>query len=81
MVLIFFHWQALTYRVGHHSTSDDSTKYRPAEEIEWWKMERDPVTRFRKWMENNSWWSDKAELEARNSARKQVNPTIMSGTT
>ncbi|PQP91798.1 2-oxoisovalerate dehydrogenase subunit alpha 2 mitochondrial [Prunus yedoensis var. nudiflora] len=64
--------EALTYRVGHHSTSDDSTKYRPVEEIEWWKMERDPVTRFRKWMENNSWWSDKAELEARNSARKQI---------
>ncbi|KAH0988015.1 hypothetical protein GBA52_015192 [Prunus armeniaca] len=64
--------EALTYRVGHHSTSDDSTKYRPVEEIEWWKMERDPVTRFRNWMENNSWWSDKAELEARSSARKQI---------
>ncbi|XP_048439292.1 2-oxoisovalerate dehydrogenase subunit alpha 2, mitochondrial isoform X1 [Pyrus x bretschneideri] len=64
--------EALTYRVGHHSTSDDSTKYRPVEEIEWWKMERDPVSRFRKWMENNSWWSDKQELEARNSARKQI---------
>lgn len=67
--------------MGHHSTSDDSTKYRPVKEIEWWKMEQDPVTRFRNWMENNSWWSDKAESEARNSARKQVNPTIMSGTT
>ncbi|KAF2306841.1 hypothetical protein GH714_021935 [Hevea brasiliensis] len=29
--------EALTYRVGHHSTSDDSTKYRPADEIEYWK--------------------------------------------
>ncbi|XP_034211116.1 2-oxoisovalerate dehydrogenase subunit alpha 2, mitochondrial isoform X1 [Prunus dulcis] len=64
--------EALTYRVGHHSTSDDSTKYRPVKEIEWWKMEQDPVTRFRNWMENNSWWSDKAESEARNSARKQI---------
>ncbi|KAG0464573.1 hypothetical protein HPP92_018737 [Vanilla planifolia] len=26
--------EALTYRVGHHSTSDDSTKYRPIDEIE-----------------------------------------------
>ncbi|XP_050141810.1 2-oxoisovalerate dehydrogenase subunit alpha 2, mitochondrial-like [Malus sylvestris] len=64
--------EALTYRVGHHSTSDDSTKYRPVEEIEWWKMERDPISRFRKWMENNGWWSDKQELEARNDARKQI---------
>ncbi|KAF2296632.1 hypothetical protein GH714_000734 [Hevea brasiliensis] len=34
---------ALTYRVGHHSTSDDSTKYRPADEIEYWKLARNPL--------------------------------------
>ncbi|KAH7520898.1 hypothetical protein FEM48_Zijuj08G0194600 [Ziziphus jujuba var. spinosa] len=30
--------EALTYRVGHHSTSDDSTKYGPIEEIELFKL-------------------------------------------
>nr|GFB44256.1 thiamin diphosphate-binding fold (THDP-binding) superfamily protein [Tanacetum cinerariifolium] len=29
--------EAMTYRVSHHSTSDDSTKYRSADEIEYWK--------------------------------------------
>ncbi|WRX29858.1 Dehydrogenase [Theobroma cacao] len=29
--------ETLAYRVGHHSTSDDSTKYRPLDEIEYWK--------------------------------------------
>lgn len=65
-------FQALTYRVGHHSTSDDSTKYRPANEIERWRLARDPVARFRKWIERNGWWNDMAESELRNSLRHQV---------
>jgi len=28
--------EAITYRVGHHSTSDDSTRYRESSEIERW---------------------------------------------
>lgn len=68
--------EALTYRVGHHSTSDDSTKYRPANEIEWWRLSRDPVARFRKWIERNGWWNDMAESELRNSLRQQLLQTI-----
>ncbi|KAG9457220.1 hypothetical protein H6P81_001728 [Aristolochia fimbriata] len=64
--------EALTYRVGHHSTSDDSTKYRPSDEIEHWRMNRDPVTRFRKWIEINGWWSDVEEAELRSDVRKQL---------
>jgi 2-oxoisovalerate dehydrogenase E1 component alpha subunit len=64
--------EALTYRAGHHSTSDDSTKYRPAEEIEWWRIEQDPVSRFRKWIEANGWWSDEAEYKHRTTIRKQL---------
>ncbi|KAL3721428.1 hypothetical protein ACJRO7_033858 [Eucalyptus globulus] len=64
--------EALTYRAGHHSTSDDSTKYRPANEIEWWRTARDPVSRLRKWIESNGWWSDEAESELRSNVRKQL---------
>jgi len=28
----------MSYRIGHHSTSDDSTRYRSAEEIEFWRV-------------------------------------------
>ena len=28
--------EAMTYRIGHHSTSDDSSKYRSAEEVNTW---------------------------------------------
>ncbi|URD93707.1 Dehydrogenase E1 component [Musa troglodytarum] len=64
--------EALTYRVGHHSTSDDSTKYRSIDEIEHWKIARDPVSRFRKWVEGNGWWSEAAEVEHRSSTRKEL---------
>ncbi|XP_021899858.1 2-oxoisovalerate dehydrogenase subunit alpha 2, mitochondrial [Carica papaya] len=64
--------EALTYRVGHHSTSDDSTKYRPVNEIEWWKTEQDPVSRFRKWIESKDWWNSEAESELRSSVKKQL---------
>lgn len=30
--------EAMTYRVGHHSTSDDSSKYRPLEEVQEWNV-------------------------------------------
>lgn len=72
MVVAFFLWQAMTYRVGHHSTSDDSTKYRAADEIQYWKMSRNPVNRFRKWVEDNGWWSEEDESKLRSNARKQV---------
>ncbi|KAF6156873.1 hypothetical protein GIB67_000413, partial [Kingdonia uniflora] len=64
--------EALTYRVAHHSTSDDSTKYRSVDEIEIWRMTRDPVTRFRKWLAKNSLWSDEDELELRRDERKKI---------
>ncbi|KAG6626102.1 2-oxoisovalerate dehydrogenase subunit alpha 2, mitochondrial-like [Carya illinoinensis] len=64
--------EALTYRVGHHSTSDDSTKYRPLNEIEYWKLARNPVNRFRKWVEKKGWWSDRDDSELRDSIRKQI---------
>lgn len=37
--------EALTYRMGAHTTSDDPTKYRENEDVKFWG-ERDPITRF-----------------------------------
>ncbi|KAK4718664.1 hypothetical protein R3W88_017002 [Solanum pinnatisectum] len=64
--------EAMTYRVSHHSTSDDSTKYRCVKEIEQWRTEKNPVTRFRKWIQRNDWWDDQNETELRGNIRKQV---------
>ncbi|KAI3511327.1 hypothetical protein L1887_18478 [Cichorium endivia] len=68
--------EALTYRAGHHSTSDDSTKYRSLDEIEWWRGDQNPVKRFRKFIENQGWWSEEAESEHRSNIRKQLSQAI-----
>ncbi|CAN1198080.1 2-oxoisovalerate dehydrogenase subunit alpha 2, mitochondrial [Linum perenne] len=64
--------EAVTYRVGHHSTSDDSTKYRLLEEIEWWQMARNPLTLYRKWLESNGWWNNEFEAELQSNTRKEL---------
>lgn len=64
--------EALTYRVGHHSTSDDSSKYRSVDEIEHWRTRRDPVARFRGWLQNGGWWRDEDEDLLRQDRRAQM---------
>ncbi len=39
--------EAVTYRMGPHTTSDDPTRYRDAEELELWRQ-RDPIDRLRR---------------------------------
>lgn len=39
--------EALTYRIGAHSTSDDPTRYRTQEEVDLW-AKRDPLMRLRR---------------------------------
>jgi 2-oxoisovalerate dehydrogenase E1 component subunit alpha len=41
--------EAVTYRMGPHSTADDVTKYRPKEEVEAWRA-RDPLERYQRWL-------------------------------
>ncbi|KAF8798931.1 branched-chain alpha-keto acid dehydrogenase E1-alpha subunit [Phlegmacium glaucopus] len=59
--------EAMTYRVGHHSTSDDSFAYRARAEVEDRKRIDNPITRFQLFMESRGWWNadDEAELRAR----------------
>jgi 2-oxoisovalerate dehydrogenase E1 component alpha subunit len=37
--------EALTYRMGAHTTSDDPTKYRDSAELEFWTR-NDPISRY-----------------------------------
>ncbi|GAA1957784.1 pyruvate dehydrogenase (acetyl-transferring) E1 component subunit alpha [Agromyces allii] len=43
--------EALTYRMGAHTTADDPTKYRTDDEVAYW-AERDPIIRYRAWLES-----------------------------
>jgi pyruvate dehydrogenase E1 component alpha subunit len=62
--------EAVTYRMGHHTTSDDASRYRTREEVEAWER-RDPIARFRAYLAAQGAWDEdfekllRAELEAR----------------
>lgn len=64
--------EAMTYRVGHHSTSDDSTRYRSLVEIKKWHEHDCPLKRLRRWMEGKGWWSQEEEQQLRDEERVAV---------
>ncbi|XP_016950344.1 2-oxoisovalerate dehydrogenase subunit alpha, mitochondrial [Drosophila biarmipes] len=65
-------FEALAYRVGHHSTSDDSTAYRPAEEIEVWNSVEHPISKLKRYMVHKGWFDEDAENEFVKDVRKKV---------
>lgn len=64
--------EAMSYRVSHHSTSDDSFAYRARVEVEDWKRRDNPIIRLRKWLENQGLWSEDREKQTRDEMRKAV---------
>jgi len=49
--------EAVTYRMGPHSSSDDPTRYRPAAQVEEWRR-KDPITRFKAYLEKRELWDE-----------------------
>src|SRR6266705_4577438 len=45
--------ECVTYRLGVHTTADDPTKYRAEEEVRAWEQ-KDPLTRFRAYLEKRN---------------------------
>lgn len=62
----------MSYRVSHHSTSDDSFAYRDREDVEIWKTRYSPITRLRKWLENKGLWDEEMEQESRKTIRADI---------
>lgn len=65
-------FEAMAYRVSHHSTSDDSTAYRKAEDVEVWNTVESPISKLKNYMIKKGWWNEEAEVEYVKSIRKQV---------
>jgi 2-oxoisovalerate dehydrogenase E1 component alpha subunit len=54
--------EALTYRMGGHSTSDDPKAYRGPEALAPWAA-RDPIERVRDYLQRRGAWSDELQRE------------------
>ncbi len=63
--------ELVTYRAAAHSTSDDPSKYRPADEAEAWPL-GDPVERLRQHLVRLGIWSDEEHAAALAAAVEQV---------
>jgi pyruvate dehydrogenase E1 component alpha subunit/2-oxoisovalerate dehydrogenase E1 component alpha subunit len=55
--------EALTYRLGPHSTSDDPTVYRSEAEVAAWRA-KDPIRRFAAFLQGRGLLEDPAAEEA-----------------
>lgn len=64
--------EAMTYRIGHHSTSDDSTKYRDRKEVEERAQFDNPVTRLRRYLEHKQWWNAQVEEKLRKETKSAL---------
>jgi pyruvate dehydrogenase E1 component alpha subunit len=53
--------EAVTYRMGGHSTNDDPNRYRATDDLKPW-AERDPLALTRQYLERRKLWHDRAEL-------------------
>lgn len=64
--------EALTYRLGPHTTSDDPSIYRSKEEVSYWE-ERDPITRFRIYLIDEGHWSLEEDKALEKEYKEYVN--------
>jgi pyruvate dehydrogenase E1 component alpha subunit len=67
--------EAITYRLSHHTTADDWTRYRPASEVEAWKK-KDPILRLRLYLEQQKLWTPQDEQRVWEDARYEINQVV-----
>ncbi|MCX5789478.1 MAG: pyruvate dehydrogenase (acetyl-transferring) E1 component subunit alpha [Elusimicrobia bacterium] len=60
-----------TYRLGHHTTADDATRYRSEAEVEAWRQ-KDPIARMRKYLESKKLWDEDQEARLKREAEEMV---------
>ena len=63
--------EAVTYRLGDHTTADDAKRYRDPKEVEAWQK-KDPMIRHRKYLESKGLWNDQKQAEVEKKAKDLV---------
>ncbi len=67
--------EALTYRLGDHTTADDARRYRDEAEVESWKA-KDPMIRTRKYLTAKGLWSDEQQAAHEEKAKAIVQDVV-----
>jgi pyruvate dehydrogenase E1 component alpha subunit len=67
--------ECCTYRMGDHTTADDWTRYRTADEVETWKK-KDPILRLRLFMEKKGLWSEDYQKEVDEKSKAAIDDAV-----
>ncbi len=67
--------EAISYRLCHHTTADDATRYRSDEELEAHRK-LDPVPRLKKFMEARQIWSDEQETTLIRECKAEIEQEV-----
>ena len=67
--------EAVTYRLRMHTTADDPSKYRSEEQVSVWEK-RDPLPRFRKYLEAKGIWNDERQAELEAQLKQQIDDAV-----
>ncbi|MBL9031208.1 MAG: pyruvate dehydrogenase (acetyl-transferring) E1 component subunit alpha [Phycisphaerae bacterium] len=67
--------EAVTYRLGDHTTADDARRYRDQKEVEMWAA-RDPLVRLRKYLEKKDLWSEDRQKRLEERAKAIVQEVV-----
>jgi pyruvate dehydrogenase E1 component alpha subunit len=67
--------EALTYRIGAHTTADDPTRYRDSAEVEAWRA-KDPITRVQRFLMKRGVLNDAQNQELIESVEAEINYAV-----
>ncbi|MFT7616164.1 MAG: pyruvate dehydrogenase E1 component alpha subunit [Candidatus Woesearchaeota archaeon] len=70
--------EALTFRMGDHTTSDDSSKYRDEAKTKEWES-KDPLLRMEKYFQNIGTWDDDYKKWVEETVTKEVEEAVEKG--
>ena len=73
--------EAVTYRLGPHSGSDDPTRYRLPNEVTEWEDKRDPLLRLRIYLERQGYWDEQKQQALEEDTRAHVSRAVTSALT
>ena len=68
--------ECFTYRMSHHTTADDATRYRKEEELEAWKR-KDPILRLKLFMEKKGIWAEQYHKEVEDKSKTIVDNAVI----
>ncbi len=67
--------EAVTYRLMMHTTSDDPSRYQLPEQLQAWQA-RDPLIRFKGYLEAKGIWNDEQEAGLEAEVRQQIDDAV-----